>query len=177
VKALDPGGRVLNTGTFSKMLMPGLRMGYLVAQGPVFALLTERKRVNDLTTSPLLQRTLEAYVTVGRYQAHLRRSCRLYKRRRDAMLAAVARHLPPEVTFQPPQGGLFLWLDWPPRFPPEALEAAAAAEGVEYAAGARFFPDPADGAGFLRLNFAVQNEEAIEEGIRRLGRAFEQAKQ
>jgi GntR family transcriptional regulator/MocR family aminotransferase len=74
LKSLDPGGRVLYVSTFSKMLMPGLRVGFLVAEGPFYDSLVRYKRVNDLTTSNLHQRALEAYVTVGRYQSHLRRT-------------------------------------------------------------------------------------------------------
>ena len=113
LKALDPGGRVIYVSTFSKMLMPGLRVGFLVAEGPVYDCLVNFKRVNDLATSTLVQRALEAYVTVGRYQAHLRRSCQIFRRRRDAMLSAIQRYLPAGVHFDPPQGGLFIWLQLP----------------------------------------------------------------
>ena len=95
---------MLYTGTFSKMLAPGLRVGFLVADGPVHAALVERKRLLDVATSNVLQRAVEAYVTVGRYQAHLRRTVRLYRRRRDAMLQALRRHLP-SLELTPPRGG------------------------------------------------------------------------
>ncbi|MBX2999806.1 MAG: PLP-dependent aminotransferase family protein [Caldilineaceae bacterium] len=172
IKALDPGGRAIYTGTFSKMLMPGLRVGFLVAEGPIFGRLVEAKRVNDLATSNLIQRTLDEYVTIGRYQAHLRRSCRIYRQRRDAMLAAIRRYLPSDVHVNPPKGGLFLWLRLPEKVSSLALLPLAAEEGVEYAPGSRFFPNPVDGEGFLRLNFATQTPEEIEEGIRRLGMAL-----
>lgn len=172
VKALDPGGRVIYTGTFSKMLMPGLRVGFLVAEGPVFGRLVTFKRVNDLATSTLIQRTLDVYVTIGRYQAHLRRSCRVYRQRRDAMLNAVKRHLPADVEVNPPQGGLFIWLRLPENLSALKLLPLAASEGVEFAPGSRFFPNSADGESYLRLNFATQTPEAIEEGIRRLGVAL-----
>src|SRR5512142_1360619 len=94
LKSLDPGGRVIYVGTFSKMLMPGLRVGFLAADGPVVEGLAHYKRVTDLTTSSLFQRALEAYVTVGRYHAHLRRSIQVYRKRRDAMLEAIQRYMP-----------------------------------------------------------------------------------
>ena len=175
LKALDAGGRVIYVSTFSKMLMPGLRVGFLVADGPVRARLVERKRVNDLATSNPLQRALEAYVTVGRYETHLRRSCRRYRRRRDAMTGAIRRCLPAGVRFDVPRGGLFLWLRLPDGMDSGRLLAAARPLGVSFAPGARFFPDPADGAPYLRLNFAAWQEEKIAEGIRRLGEAFRQA--
>lgn len=172
IKALDPGGRVIYVGTFSKMLMPGLRVGFLAADGPVFKRLIQCKRVNDLSTSPLIQRTLDLFVTVGRYQAHLRRSIRLYRARRDAMTATVKHDLPPEVEFFSPQGGLFLWLRLPQNQTASRLLIRAGAEGVEVSPGTRFFIQPQDGEHYLRLNFAVCTPEEIEEGMRRLGRAF-----
>lgn len=167
VKAVAPEGQVIYVGTFSKMLMPGLRVGYLVAEGPIFSHLARFKRVHDLTTSSLLQRALDKYVTVGRYQAHLRRSCRLYRQRRDVMLAAIGHYLP-EAQVIPPQGGLFIWLRLPENASSAQLLRFALAEGVEFAPGGRFFPDPQEGEAFLRLNFATQAPEAIEEGIRRI---------
>jgi len=172
IKALDPGGRVIYIGTFSKMLMPGLRVGYLLADGPIFRRLVRYKRVNDLTTSTLIQRTLDVYVTVGRYQAHLRRSCRLYRQRRDAMLTAIRRFLPAEVTFTVPQGGLFIWLKLPAGLSSRQLLTLALEEGVEFAPGTRFFPSPAEGEPFLRLNFATRTPDEIETGIRRLAQAL-----
>jgi GntR family transcriptional regulator/MocR family aminotransferase len=172
LKALDPGGRVIYVGTFSKMIMPGLRVGFLVADGPVFELLAQLKRVSDLMTSTLTQRALEVYVTVGRYQAHVRRSCQAYRRRRDAVVQAIARELP-AVQVLPPQGGLFVWLRLPEGASSLRLLPLAAEEGVEYAPGSRFFPQPADGERYMRLNFATQTPEHIDLGIRRLGRALQ----
>jgi GntR family transcriptional regulator / MocR family aminotransferase len=173
IKALDPGGRVIYIGSFSKMLMPGLRVGYLLADGPVFSRLVRQKRVTDLTTSTLMQRTLDLFVTVGRYQAHLRRSCRAYRQRRDAMLAAIQRHLPADVQLNPPQGGLFIWLCLPAGLSSQRLLPLALEAGVEFAPGGRFYPNPADGASYLRLNFATQTPEAIDQGIQRLGQAIQ----
>ena len=173
LKALDPGGRVIYVGTFSKLLMPGLRVGFLVAEGPIFDLLAQLKRVNDLMTSTLTQRALEVYVTVGRYQAHVRRSCQVYRRRRDAIIKAIGRELPAGAQVVSPQGGLFVWLRLPEGVSALRLLPLAAEEGVAYAPGPRFFPQPAEGERYLRLNFATQTPEDIDEGIRRLARALQ----
>jgi GntR family transcriptional regulator/MocR family aminotransferase len=175
VKALDTGGDVIYAGTFSKMIMPGLRLGFLVADGPIFQRLLHEKWVNDLTTSTLIQRTLDEYVTVGRYQTHLRRSCRSNRIRRDAMLSAIRRYLPREIHCPAPQGGLYLWLRLPQGYNSLDLLPYALEAGVEFTPGAWFFPNPADGEGYLRLNFATQPPELIEEGIRRLGAALRRA--
>jgi GntR family transcriptional regulator/MocR family aminotransferase len=168
--ALDPGGRVIYMGTFSKMLMPGLRLGYLLASGPVYDRLLACKRVDDLASSSLIQRALETYITVGRYQGHLQRACQLYRRRRDAMADALRHYLPEDTHWLVPMGGLFIWLRLPDGLTSDELLPFARAEGVAFAPGGLFFgggrPQP-----YLRLNFAEHPPETIEEGIRRLGRA------
>ncbi len=154
------------------MLMPGLRIGYLMAEGPIFETLLDCKRINDLATSNLMQHVLNEYVTVGRYQQHLRRSIRLNRVRRDAMLAAIERYLPPDVYVDPPHGGLFIWLRLPEGVSSTELLPLALEEGVAYAPGTHFFLAPAAGEPYLRLNFAVQTIEDIDTGIQRLGNAI-----
>ena len=120
-----------------------------------------------------MQRTLDRFVTVGRYQAHLRRSCQTYRQRRDAMLAAIERYLPADVHVNPPQGGMFIWLRLGADLPSHQLLPLALEEGVEFAPGGHFFPNPADGAPYLRLSFATQPPQAIDQGIQRLGLALQ----
>jgi GntR family transcriptional regulator/MocR family aminotransferase len=175
LKALDSGGRVIYASTFSKVLLPGLRVGFLAAEGPVYDCLVESKRVHDLTTSNLYQRALEAYVTVGRYQAHLNRSCLAYRKRRDAMQAALAGRLPGRVSYLLPQGGLFLWLridGVAEAFSTDGLLPLACQHGVAFAPGSSFYPQGCDGSRYLRLNFTLYPPETIFEGIRRLGEAI-----
>jgi GntR family transcriptional regulator/MocR family aminotransferase len=172
LKSLDPGGRVIYVSTFSKMVMPGLRVGFLVAEGPVYDRLVDCKRVNDLATSSLHQRALEMYVTVGRYQAHLRRSCQLYRKRRDAMLMAIHRYLPAGVRADTPQGGLFMWLQLPERCSAEKLLPVACAEGVAFSPGSSFFLEDGAGDRYMRVNFATHTPDENEEGIQRLGQAI-----
>ena len=177
LKALDQGGRVIYVGTFSKLLMPGLRVGFLVAEGPIFSLLAHLKQANDLMTSTLTQRALEMYVTGGRYGAHVRRSCQVYRKRRNAMLTAVNCYLPPGTHAVAPQGGLFMWVRLPRGTSSISLLPLATDEGVEYAPGSRFFPRPINADGYMRLNFATQTPEDIDEGMRRLGRALQRLKE
>ncbi|SFL77858.1 GntR family transcriptional regulator / MocR family aminotransferase [Desulfomicrobium norvegicum] len=172
LKSLDPDGRVIYMSTFSKMLIPGLRVGFVVADGPVYAHLLRAKRCHDLATCNLIQRALKDYVSVGRYHAHLQRSCTLYRRRRDAMLAALARHMPEGTSWTRPKGGLFVWLRLPEGMKASDLLPKACGEGVIFAPGGNFFLDPAEGEGGMRLNFASNTEAVIEEGVRRLGVAM-----
>lgn len=174
LKSLDPDGRVIYVSTFSKMLMPGLRVGYIVAHGPVYDQLLTWKHLNDLATSNLIQRALEAYITVGRYQSHLHRACRYYRHQRDVMAAALHQCMPEGARWFTPQGGLFIWLQLPPGLTAEALQPYAAEAGVAYSPGRAFFaggePSP-----YLRLNFAGVSSKLIEEGVRRLSSAVRQA--
>ncbi|MGD8403848.1 MAG: PLP-dependent aminotransferase family protein [Anaerolineales bacterium] len=174
LKALDPGGRVIYASTFSKMLMPGLRVGFLLIEGPVYENLVKFKHVNDLATSSLIQHALEAYVTVGRYQAHLRKSCQIFRKRRDVMVAAIKKHLPLDVQFEIPQGGLFIWLRLPDNLSSKDLLPLALMEGVDFVPGDRFFPGSSLGRSRMRINFVVQPPDEIEEGIKRLSRAIEE---
>ena len=172
LKSLDPDGRVIYVSTFSTMLIPGLRVGFVIADGPVHHYLVCSKRCHDLATSNLIQRALRDYVSVGRYHAHLQRSCTIYRRRRDALLAAMDRHLPSEMTWARPKGGLFVWAGLPQGVRASDLLPRACAQGVVFAPGGNFYLDPAGGEGCMRLNFASNTEDAIEDGIRRLGRAL-----
>ncbi len=172
LKALDPGGCVIYISTFSKMLMPGLRVGFIAADGPVYDFLVNFKRIHDVATSALVQRSLEAYVTVGRYQTHLRRSCQIFRKRRDTMMSAIQRYLPADVRFDPPQGGLFIWLQLPQGLASEELLLLAWEDGVDFAPGNPFFPDGIQGSSWLRLNFVAQAAGQIEVGMKRLGRAI-----
>ncbi len=176
LKALDPGGQVIYVSTFSKMLMPGLRIGFIVANGPVYDSLVNFKHLSDLATSTLIQRTLESYVTVGRYQAYLRRSCRIFHKRRDAMVEAIEHYLPPDVSYDTPKGGLFIWLRLPDGLFADELLPIACEAGVAFAAGNCFFTGDVGGREWLRLNFVSQPAEDIEEGIKRLGLAVHRLK-
>jgi len=176
LKALDPGGQVIYVSTFSKMLVPGLRVGFIVADGPVYESLLNYKRLSDLATSTLIQRALDAFVTVGRYQTYLHRSCQIFRKRRDAMIKAINRYLPARVSFDVPTGGLFIWLKLPNAISSNELLPVACKEGVAFVPGKYFFTDHVMGDEWIRLNFVSQSMDDIEEGIKRLGMAIRKLK-
>lgn len=176
LKALDPGGQVIYVSTFSKMLVPGLRVGFIVADGPVYDSLLNYKRLSDLATSTLIQRTLDAFVTVGRYQTYLHRSCQVFRKRRDAMVKAIKNYLPSKVSFEVPNGGLFIWLQLPNSITATELLPLACKEGVAFVPGTYFFINDPHGNEWIRLNFVSQPVEDIEEGIKRLGIAIRKLK-
>lgn len=169
--SLTSPGQTFYAGTFSKMLIPGLRVGYLVADGPVLHLLVRAKRMHDLSTSGLVQRTLERFVDLGRYRSHLTRTCRTYRVRRDALLEAMHTHLPREVTVPPVRGGLFAWPTLPADIDASALLREAARRGVTAAPGTAFFIDAKRGERHLRINFTQHDPDVLEEAMSRLGKA------
>lgn len=177
LKSLDAGGGVIYISTFSKMLMPGLRIGFMLAEGPVLEGLSRYKAANDISSSNLIQRALEAYVTVGRYQAHYRRSCQIYRQRRDSMQWAVNRYLPASIETTSPKGGLFMWLRFLDNLSTEKLLPLACEEGVSFDPGKYFFPDGEENENCLRLNFTTHPPKVIEEGIKRLGKAIKRLSQ
>lgn len=173
LKALDTNGTVIYVNTFSKALVPGLRIGFLVANGPVYEQLLIHKRTGDRASSELMQRALEAYISVGRYRSHLRKVCRTYRQRRDAMVSALAEWMPPEVTWQRPSGGLFLWLTLAEGMNAADVLPAALQAGVAFVPGSVFFADERP-CPSLRLNFTDHPPPRIREGMRRLANVFRQ---
>ena len=171
LKALDNNGTVIYVNTFSKALIPGLRIGYLVANGPVYEQLLIHKRTGDRASSDMMQRALEAYISVGRYQSHLRKVARIYRTRRDAMLTALQEFMPSGVSWIRPYGGLFLWLNLPEGINGDTLLPAALKEGVAYVPASSFFPEHQQ-CNALRLNFTIHPPHRIHEGIKRLAQAI-----
>ena len=172
LRALAAPGTVIYVSTFSKMLLPSMRIGYLVADSEHYLRLSTLKHVDSFTSSNLIQRALDAFVTVGRYEKQLRRAGRVYRLHRDTMVAALQRHLPAGCRFEVPEGGLFIWLQLPDSLTTAALMPTAWQQGVTFARGECFHADEARGAQGLRLNFAANTPELIEEGIARLSRAI-----
>ena len=171
LKALDRAGNVIHISTFSKTLMPGPRVGYVLTAGPLLERLVALKRQTDLGTSGLIQRALQIYVGEGRWRAHTRRVSRVYRTRRDAMVAALERHFPPQAQWSTPKGGFFVWVRLPAWLSLTDLYLAAIERGVAFAPGPLFFPSaPAYPA--FRLSFSQAPPERIAVGIERLGEAL-----
>lgn len=171
LKALDHDGNVIHISTFSKMLMPGPRVGFVLTQGPLLERLTALKRQTDLGTSGLIQRAVEVYIGEGRWRAHTRRVSRIYRRRRDAMIAAMREYFPPEAKWTVPKGGFFIWVQLPDWVSITNLYLTAIDQKVTFAPGPLFFSGtPAYPA--FRLSFSQCTPSRIVKGIERLGRAL-----
>lgn len=175
LKARDRDGVVIYIGTFSKILFPGLRLGWLVAAPPVIERLAAAKQLADLHTSALLQAAVHRFCERRLLAAHAVRVAREYGRRRDVLLEALRRRMPEGATWTTPDGGFSLLLTLPPGLEAAALLPRALERGVAFTPGPAFFLDEA-GAGTLRLSFSAVRTERIDEGVRRLADTIREAR-
>jgi DNA-binding transcriptional MocR family regulator len=169
--ALDRDGYVIYLSTFSKILFPGLRLGWLTAPRPVIERLSQVKQLADLHCSTLIQGAVHEFCQRGALDKHLDHVRDLYRQRRDAMLTALAEHGPAGLEWDEPQGGFNLWCRLPPGLKARQLMAEAARQSVALVPGEVFYPD-GGGQEEMRLNFGCPPIALIEEGIQRLGAAM-----
>jgi len=162
-------GNVIYLGTFSKTLAPGLRLGWVVAPVEVVDQLVMMKQGTDLQTSSFDQMLAYEMVKDGFMDEHIRTIRRVYRERRDVMLAALERYFPEGCSWTHPEGGLFLWARVPEWIDTSDLMAEAVQAKVAYVPGSAFYPDPAHGRNTMRLNFSNAEPVQMEEGMRRLG--------
>jgi DNA-binding transcriptional MocR family regulator len=161
-------GRVIYTGTFSKTVVPSLRVGWIVGPAPVIRKLVLIKQASDLATSALNQMIMLEVVKDG-LDGLVRQARGIYGARRDSMLQALADHMPAGVSWTRPEGGLYVWLTLPPGMDGGlAAERALAEADVSVVGGASFYPIESD-RNTMRLSFSLASEEDAREGIRRLG--------
>ena len=166
---LDAGqGGVIYAGTFSKILAPGLRIGFAVAPAAIVAKLNLAKQGIDLCSSPFAQMLAARFVEGPRFAPYLATMVELYRERRDVMVAAIREHLPSDTAFSPPAGGLFVWVTVP-GLSADALLPRALQADVAFVPGTAAYIDGRGGEA-MRLNFSAVTSERIEEGVRRLGR-------
>jgi 2-aminoadipate transaminase len=166
--SLDGGDYVLYTGTFSKILSPGIRIGWVVAPPPVLEKIGLGKQASDLCTSTLTQYFVREYFADGLWQDYIADLVEIYRARRDAMLEALDKHFPAQAEWTRPAGGLFVWATMPDYIDTTDLLAKALNENVAFVPGRAAYVD-GRGAASMRLNFSGSNEEEIGEGIRRIG--------
>jgi 2-aminoadipate transaminase len=162
---------VVHTGTFSKVMMPGLRVGWVIASNAVIDKLTQSKQAADLHTSTLCQHlalTLARQGFLEEFTPELRRQ---YGRRCQAMQSALQKYFPKSAHWTEPEGGMFLFVTLPEVLNARELLADALAQGVAFVPGEEFHVAGA-GKNTLRLNFSNASPERIDEGIQRLGRVL-----
>jgi DNA-binding transcriptional MocR family regulator len=177
LKALDDTGIVIHASGFTKMLLPGIRIGYLISDNTHHERLVRVKQAADISTSGLTQRAMHLMLERGVLSQQLERNNRELRRRRDAAIESAKRHLPPGSKWNTPKGGLYLWVELPKSGPNAAeLYVTAIEHGVSYAIGNVFYTDSC-GSYRIRINYGAHNHASIEEGFRRLGQAWHELAQ
>ena len=160
--------KVVYLGTVSKVFAPGLRLGWIVAPAGVLAKINLVKQGTDLCGSAFNQIVVEHYFTDTPWQRTLQKFVSTYKVRRDAMLAALDRYFPPEVTWTRPEGGFFVGVTLPAYMDTTSLLADALEAGVTFVPGDGFWPDGKRGRNCMRIAFCYESPENIREAISRL---------
>jgi len=165
---LDGGDFVIYLGTFSKILSPGIRLGWTVAPPPVLEKIVLGKQATDLCTSTLTQYFVREYFAERRWQRYIDDLVEIYRRRRDVMVEALRTNFPAEATWTEPEGGLFIWATLPDYIDTSDLLAKALRADVAFVPGQAAYVD-GRGRHSMRLNFSGVSEDEIREGVRRIG--------
>jgi 2-aminoadipate transaminase len=158
------GGGAIYLGSFSKVLAPGLRLGYVVAPPLLYPKLLQAKQAADLHTPGFNQRVVFEVIKNGFLRDHVPTIRARYKAQRDAMQAALLAHMPVGCTWQTPAGGMFFWLDLPAHIDATALLPKAVEAGMAYVPGDTFYPHGGH-ANTLRLSFVTVAPELITKGV------------
>jgi 2-aminoadipate transaminase len=169
LRELDGGLYVMYLGTFSKILSPGIRLGWVLAPAPVLHQINMGKQAADLCSSTLSQLMVTAYFEQAGWRDYVETAKEIYRKRRDTMLDALAEYFPPQAAWTRPHGGLFLWATLPDFIDTTDLLARALRENVAFVPGAAAFLD-GRGHSSMRLNFSAVGEDDIREGVRRIGK-------
>jgi len=170
---LDGGDYVVYLGTFSKILSPGIRLGWAVAPPPVMEKVILGKQASDLCTSTLTQYFVREYFAEGRWREYIDDLIEIYRGRRDVMIASLEKHFPRQATWTRPEGGLFVWATLPDYIDTEDLLAKALRQNVAFVPGRAAYIDER-GHNSMRLNFSGVGDDEIREGVRRIGKVVEE---
>ncbi len=171
VFSLDRSENVIYLGSFSKIISPGIRTGWVVSPTAVYQKLVLGKQAADLCSSPLNQLFVHEFVAGGMWRGYLEQLKKIYLARRNALLQALATEFPKGAVWTRPEGGFFVWATLPGDIDTGDLLVKAIEENVAFVRGDAFFAD-GQGTHSMRLNFSYTTEDLIAEGVRRLGRVI-----
>jgi 2-aminoadipate transaminase len=172
--SMDEENRVLYLGTFSKILVPGLRIAWMAGSQELIKKCTICKQSMDLCTNPFNQYIAAEFMARDLLDPHIKKIREIYSEKMEIMLKAMDEYFPKEVEWTKPEGGLFTWVTCPEHINTRELFEQAIIEKVAYVIGGAFFPN-GGGENTMRVNFSHPTNEKIEEGIRRLGKVIETA--
>jgi 2-aminoadipate transaminase len=164
--SLDESGLVLQCGSFSKIVAPGLRLGWIAGDPKAVAALAAVRQ--DLGVGQWLARVMAEYMAQGLLEPHIARACAIYKSKAAVAVKAVKQHCGPYVKFREPRGSFYLWLEIDNRVDWPRAAKLAEREGIFFRPGERFMGEP-NGRQFLRLAYSHVSERVIAEGIAKLG--------
>jgi len=165
---MDDIGNVIALRTFSKILAPGLRLGWVMADENVLQKFVIAKQASDLCSPSSTQYVADEFIRQGHLQSYLNLVRKTYKRKKDVMLEALEKYFPEEAEWTKPAGGMFVWVTVPEYIDTTAMFAEAVKEKVAYVIGSAFYPHGED-RHHMRLNFTLPTSGQIDEGIKRLG--------
>jgi len=169
LKSMDREGRVVFTSTFSKVLSPGIRTGWVVADKSILKKLIIAKQSTDVCTNVLGQTIAHEYMVRGLMDEQIEKIRKIYGRKLRLMLDGMREFIPDGVEWTEPEGGMFLWAELPDGMESPKLLEEALKKKVAFVSGKAFYPNPADGMNTMRLNFTYPPDDLIREGLRRLG--------
>lgn len=155
-------------GSFSKMVSPGIRAGWICAPQKLMPHLLRIKQAADLHTNNVVQRLIYRFLSNNNPEEHLRNVRLAYKAQKDCMIESIKKHFPEEISTTNPEGGMFIWASLPEMLNSEVLIKLAIQEKVVFVPGKSFYTTD-EGHRNMRLNYSNSSEEMIEEGIKRLG--------
>ena len=167
LKSMDTKGNIIFLGSFSKILMPGLRIAWMVADPVIIDKVVKLKQAVDLQSSSFGQRQTSYYIDMFDLDEHVAKIKALYKKRRDLMCESMKKYFPEGITFTYPEGGLFTWVTLPEGMDAKELMPKVLAKNVAYVPGGPFYPHGGN-ANHFRLNYSNMPEDRIVEGIKRL---------
>jgi 2-aminoadipate transaminase len=173
IKAFDEANKVIYLSTFSKMVSPGLRIGWVAADEEIIGKLSLAKSSVDLCSGGLSQYVASELLNRGVVEKQIQRITNVYRAKRDLMLETMEVSFPREAKWNKPRGGLFLWVTLPEGVDASKMVFEAVDRGVAYIPGSEFFTDPSK-TNYMRLNYSFPSQEDIIEGIQILGKLLKE---
>ncbi len=164
---LEGRGQVINFGTFSKIFVPGFRIGWIIAYPEIIDKFVKAKQATDLCTSPFVQKIAAKYMEKGCFENNLNKTIKLYKEKKDIMMKAFEKYMPEGVTWTKPEGGLFLFITLPDYMDSEVLFQKAIKKKVAFVVGHAFYCN-GKGRNTMRINFSYVPKDLSEIGVKRL---------
>ena len=174
IKSFDDEGLVIYNGSFSKVIAPGIRVGYVLANEKIISKLTVAKQTQDVHTTMLSQLIVYRWLKAGKLDGHIEKIREIYRRKLNLMCDTMDEYLTPYLTFERPEGGLFVWAKLNKGIDMVPFVKAASKAGVSVVPGNAFLVDMDAPCDYIRLNFSTPSDEGIVEGIKLLAKTAEE---